>query len=88
MQEFTLKKKEAKTLRLNISDESFQIPLAGSLTPEEAVTLNTAEGTIAFFNKYISPEIAKELTVDDYNEITEAWKNATRKASGKTPGES
>ena len=87
MQEFTLKKKEAKTLRLNIGDESFQIPLAGSLTPEEAVTLNTAEGTIAFFNKYISPEITKELTVDDYNEITEAWKNATRKASGKTPGE-
>lgn len=88
MQEFTLKPKEADTLRLNIGDESFQIPLAGSLTPEEAATLDTAEGTRAFFQKYLPKKITKALTINDYNEITKAWLEATKKVQGLTPGES
>lgn len=88
MAEFTLKKKEEQTLRLNIGDDSFQIPLGGSLTPEEAAGLDTQAGTIEFFNKYISEEVAKSLRIDDYNEITKAWISASKKASKKTPGES
>lgn len=88
MAEFTLKKREADTLKLNIGDESFQIPLAGSLTPEEAAPLDTQAGTIEFFNKYISKEIADALTINEYNAITKAWVDASKKVSGKTPGES
>lgn len=87
MSEFTLKRNEAKTLRLNIGEDSFQIPLAGSLTPEEAAPLDTQAGTIAFFNKYIDADIVKELRIDDYNAITKAWIDASKKASKKTPGE-
>ena len=85
---FTLKRKEPDTMRLNIGKESFQIPLAGSLTPEESAPLDTPSGTIAFFQKYLSDEVKKVLTIDDYNAITRAWIEASRKASGKTPGES
>lgn len=88
MQEFTLKPKEADTLRLNIGDESFQIPLAGSATPEEAAPLDTNTGTIAFFRKYLSKKVIKVLTISDYNKIIEVWKEASKKAEGMTPGES
>lgn len=88
MREFTLTPKETNTLRLNIGDESFQIPLAGSLTPEEAAKLDTVAGTMAFFQKYLSKKVIKVLTIDDYNEITTVWKTASEEASGKKPGES
>ena len=82
MKEFTLKPREAETLRLTIGEESYQIPLAGFLTPEEAVPLDTQEGTIAFFKKYIPEEVSKNLRIDDYNAITNAWIDASKK-----PGE-
>lgn len=87
MAEFTLKPREVNTLKLNIGEESFQIPLAGSLTPEEAAPLDTREGTIAFFQKHLSKKIVKVLTIDDYNAITAAWLDASRENSTKTPGE-
>lgn len=86
MAEFTLKKREAKVLKVNIGDESFDIPLAGSLTPEEAAPLDTQAGTIAFFQKYLSKKVIKMLVIDDYNEITNAWVKASGEA-GKTSGE-
>lgn len=85
MAEFTLKQKPAKVLKVNIMDETFSIPLAGSLTPQEAAPLDTQEGTIAFFQKYLSDEVKKILVIDDYNEITKAWVKASKEA--KTAGE-
>ena len=87
MAEFTLKRKPAKTLKVNIGDESFQIPLSMCLTPEELVPLGTAEGTRDFFRKYLSDDVIKILTIEDYNEITRAWVEASNKAGGKTTGE-
>lgn len=86
MAEFTLKRKPAKTLKVNIGEESFNIPLAGSLTPKEAATLDTAKGTQDFIKKHLSPEIAESLTIDDFNAITTAWTSASNK-SGAKPGE-
>ena len=87
MAEFTLKPREVETLKLNIGEESFQIPLAGSLTPEEAAPLDTTEGTIAFFQKHLSKDIIAMLKIDDYNAITKAWLDASKKKNKKTPGE-
>ncbi len=86
--EFTLKRQQEKTLKINIGEESFFVPLAGSLTPEEAAPLDTQAGTIAFFQKYLSDDVKKILTIDDYNAITKAWIDASKKNGGKTPGES
>lgn len=88
MAEFTLKPREAKTLKLNIGDESFQIPLGGSLTRKELAGLDTKEGTYSFFRKYIDKAVLDSLPMDDYNEIVRVWLDETAKASGKTLGES
>ena len=86
MEEFTLSKKPTKVLKVNIEDESFDIPLAGSLTPEEAAPLDTQAGTIAFFQKYMSKKAIAKLVIDDYNEITAAWVKASNQ-KGKSSGE-
>lgn len=87
MAEFTLKRKPAKTLKVNIGDESFHIPLSMCLTPEELAPLGTAEGTRGFLRKYLSEDMKKVLTIEDYNAITRAWIDASNKAGGKTTGE-
>lgn len=91
MTEFTLKQREEDVLKLNIGEESFMIPLATSLTLEEATAMETMDGAIAFFKKHIKGGIAETLTLANFRDIIEAWNDASRKASGKgepTPGES
>ena len=88
MAEFTLNHKEEETLRVNIGDGSYLIPLGGSLTRKELTGLNTQEGTYAFFAKYIPEEILENLPMSDYNQIVNIWLDETAKASGKTLGES
>lgn len=88
MAEFTLKKQEAKTIRINVGDDSFTVPLQGSLSWKEALTLDSAQGTYAFFKKHIPAEIFDALCIDEYNQIVEAWKTASLDASGKSAGES
>ena len=78
MPEFTLRKKPAKTLKVNIGEESFHIPLAGSLTPKEAATLDTAKGTQDFIKKYLSPEVADSLLIRGNNKPCEADPEASR----------
>lgn len=91
MREFTLNKRESDFLKLNIGEESFEIPLATSLTMEEARNMETMDGAISFFNKYISSDISKALTLRNYRDIIVAWREASEaeQAEGDvTPGES
>lgn len=92
MAEFTLKTREEDTLKLNIGDESFQIPLATSMTLEEARSMDTMEGAISFFNKYIREDVANSLSLINYRDLIKAWRDASEvamQAAGDiTPGES
>ena len=69
--------KERKVLKINIGEESYSLPLLGSLTMKEATRLDTEEGTIAFVNDYIPKGVLETLTVDDLNTIIKAWKSAS-----------
>lgn len=88
MAEFTLKRSEEKTLRINVGDDSFEMPLQGSLTWKEALSLETPQGTYAFLKKYIPDKVFNDLKVEEYNAIVEAWKTESLKHTGKTSGES
>ena len=69
--------KERKVLKINIGEESYSLPLLGSLTIKEATRLDTQDGTVAFINDYIPKEVLNALTVDDLNTIIKAWKSAS-----------
>lgn len=81
MAEFTLKQREDDTLKLNIGNDSFQIPLATSMTLDEARTMETMDGAIAFFNKYIGKDIAAKLTIMNYRDIINAWRMASQESA-------
>lgn len=87
MTEFTLKPIETKTIKINYLDESFELPLQGSLTFEEANLLATPEGTYAFMKKHVPEDILKVLKVEEYNMILAAYREASEKNSGKRLGE-
>jgi hypothetical protein len=87
MTEFTLKPIETKTIKINYLDESFELPLQGSLTFEEANLLATPEGTYAFMKKHVPEDILKTLKVEEYNMILAAYREASEKNSGKRLGE-
>jgi hypothetical protein len=87
MAEFTLKRREAKKLKINIDDKSYFIPLSGSMKPKEVAKLDTVEATLEFMKKYIPGEVLDELTQDEYNDIVRAWGEASKEASGLNPGE-
>ncbi len=87
MTEFTLKPIETKTIKINYLDESFELPLQGSLTFEEANLLATPEGTYAFMKKHVPEYILKVLKVEEYNMILAAYREASEKNSGKRLGE-
>ena len=88
MAEFTLKMQEPKTLKLNIGDDSYQVPLAGSLSRKELLEIETPEGTYAFFLKYIPKKVLENIPLDGYNQIVNVWREESQKASRLTPGES
>ena len=85
--EITLKKPVIETLKVNIGKETAEIPLGPFLTVDEYASLNTFEGTIAFYKKYIPKEVADVLTFDEWNQITEAWTEATKKLGRISSGE-
>lgn len=87
MAEFTLKRRKTKTLKINIDDKSYFIPLSGSMKPKEVAKLDTVEATLDFMKKYIPEEVLDELTQDEYNDIVRAWGEASKEESGLKPGE-
>ena len=91
MREFTLKKREEDYLKLNIGEESFLVPLATNLTLDEVEKMDSTDGAIEFFRKYIREDVAQSLTLYNYKDIITAWREASEKAmesAGKTVGES
>lgn len=91
MKEFTLKNREEDTLKLNIGENSYQIPLATSMTIDEALKMETTEGAIEFFKKYIGSEVADTLTIANYTDIILAWRAASKESAhigGANLGES
>ena len=90
MTEFTLKPREEEWLRLNIGDKSYKIPLATTMKLKEAQSMDTMDGAISFFNRYIDEDVVECLSLYDYRDILTAWKDASEKAAkgDPDPGES
>ena len=74
MAKFVLEETPTKVLEVVIGEESYNIPLVSALTFKEAASLESAEGTRAFIEKYIPKKVLDPLTIGQYNSIVEAWK--------------
>lgn len=89
MKEITLNSNETKVLKVNIGKKSYSVPLLGSLSTKEArafTTGDTADG-FEFFGKYIPQDVLDNMTMDDFQALSEAWKAASADKTDITPGE-
>ena len=92
MKEITLKKRSnTEVLKVTIGDETYSVPLGGSMSYGELRRLqkgkNNPDIVVEFFGKYIPEEVLNSLFVEDINELMNAWSEATKQSSGATAGE-
>lgn len=92
MKEITLKKhSNTEVLRVTIGEETYSVPLGGSMSYGELRKLqkgkNNPDIVVEFFGKYIPEEVIDSLLVEDINQLMNAWSEATKQTSGATAGE-
>lgn len=87
MAEVVLKRKETEVLVINIEDKKYSLPLGGSIPFKKLKKLKTEEGIFEFLAEHLPAEVIDTLTTSDITQIFTAWSEATRKATGATPGE-
>ena len=69
--------KERKVLKINIGEESYSLPLLGSLTIKEVNGLESEKGMLDFIKRHIPDEVFDELTVYDLKTIASEWRSAS-----------
>ena len=89
MREITLKNaEEIKVLKVNIGDETYSVPLSGSLSIREMRAMRDgSEDGFDFFGKYIPMEVLETLTMDEFAALNNAWKEASSEQSDASVGE-
>ena len=87
MKEITLGNAKKETLLVNIGKESYEVPLAGSLTFAQVKELRDSDDGISFFEKYIPREILDNLTIDEFKALNNAWKSASNAETDPEVGE-
>lgn len=93
MREVTLNAPK-EVIQINYGEESFSLPLAGSLPFDMAMKMRKGksenemfEAMLEFLKTYTPEEIYKQLTSDEIKIILQNWSEASQEASGITPGE-
>ena len=96
MPKYSLTKKDAAYLVIEINNKDYRIPLAKTLKVKEVKKLfkyaemdetSQVEFLTDFLGSYISPEIVEDMTVEDLFEIFSLWTKANTEAGGLTLGE-
>lgn len=76
-----------EVLEVVIEEETYKVPLGGSLPYKTLKNLKTEDDIIKIFTQYIPEDIFLGLPLKSVNQIILAWKNETEKANGKKLGE-
>ena len=75
------------TLSVEIGKGTYSVPLAGSMKRKELLSLKDEESVYNMFAKYIPEEVLDEMTVDEYNQLANAWSDANINKDGASLGE-
>ncbi|MCM1090547.1 MAG: hypothetical protein NC092_00890 [Butyrivibrio sp.] len=83
------KEKKVEVLEVNIgkSGESFNIPLAASLSVKDVNRMTTKKGTIEFMLEQIPEEYQAQISYADLITIMKAWTEASKKEGNISVGE-
>lgn len=84
----TLGGQNANVLAVEIEKKTYSVPLAGSMKRKDVLALKDEESVYAMFARYIPSEVLDDMTVDEYNQLAQAWADANAEESGASLGES
>ena len=90
MREITLtnENEQINVLKVNIGKKTYSVPLSGSLSIREMKAMRDGtEDGFDFFGRYIPQDVLETLTMDQFNALNEAWKEASSKKTDASMGE-
>jgi len=76
------------TLAVEISGKTYNVPLARSMKRKELLALKTEEDIYDMFAKHIPAEVLDDMTMDEYQQLGEAWAAANNSLENASLGES
>lgn len=80
--------KVVNNLEVEIGNKTYSVPLAGSMKRKELMAMKDDESIFQMFSKYIPAEVLDNLTVDEYNQLGQAWIDANENKENTSLGES
>lgn len=80
--------KNIDVLTVEIGKKTYSVPMAGGMKRKELKALKDEESVFNMFAKYIPEDVLDELTVDEYNQLAQAWIDANEEKNGAPLGES
>lgn len=90
MREITLtnENEQINVLKVNIGKKTYSVPLSGSLSIREMKAMKDGtEDGFDFFGRYIPQDVLETLTMDQFNALNEAWKEASSEKTDASMGE-
>ena len=90
MREITLTSENERinVLKVNIGKKTYSVPLSGSLSIREMKAMRDGtEDGFDFFGRYIPQDVLETLTMDQFNALNEAWKEASSEKTDASMGE-
>ena len=90
MREITLtnESEQINVLKVNIGKKTYSVPLSGSLSIREMKAMRDGtEDGFDFFGRYIPQDVLETLTMDQFNALNEAWKEASSEKTDASMGE-
>jgi hypothetical protein len=90
MREITLtnENEQINVLKVNIGKKTYSVPLSGSLSIREMKAMRDGtEDGFDFFGRYIPQDVLETLTMDQFNALNGAWKEASSEKTDASMGE-
>ena len=90
MREITLtnESEQINVLKVNIGKKTYSVPLSGSLSIREMKAMRDGtEDGFDFFGRYSPQDVLETLTMDQFNALNEAWKEASSEKTDASMGE-
>lgn len=75
-------------LAVEIGGKTYNVPLARSMKRKDLLKLKTEEDIFAMFSRYIPEDVLNDMTMDEYQQLGEAWGAANNNADSASLGES
>lgn len=88
MKKVTIGGQNANVLAVEIGKKTYSVPLAGSMKRKDVLALKDENSVFQMFARYIPEDVLDNLTVDEYNQLAQAWADANAEESGASLGES